>query len=112
MLEFAGSACQRTSLAIENGPSGMVYSCVPQRILGMIPARYASSRFPGKAIANLAGKPMLQHGYERACLARYLSHVEIATDDVRIAYAARAFHAPVRMTRSDHVSVTDRVDQE
>lgn len=78
------------------------------RILGVIPARYASSRFPGKALAPLAGKPLIQHVYERAARARYLSHLVIATDDERIAAAARAFGAPVCMTRADHPSGTDR----
>ena len=79
------------------------------KILGVIPARYASSRFPGKALASIASKPMLQHVYERVSMARYLSQVVIATDDERIASAARRFGALVRMTRADHVSGTDRV---
>ena len=79
------------------------------RILGVIPARYASSRFPGKALAVIAGKPLIQHVYERAARARYLSRLIIATDDDRISAAARAFGAVVRMTRSDHPSGTDRV---
>lgn len=79
------------------------------RILGVIPARYASSRFPGKALAPLAGRPLIQHVYERAAGARYLSQLLIATDDPRIADAARAFGAPVRLTRPDHPSGTDRV---
>lgn len=87
----------------------MVDSCVPRRILGVIPARYASSRFPGKALATLAGKTMLQHVWERVNLARYLTGAIIATDDRRIFDAARSFGAAVRMTRSDHVSGTDRV---
>lgn len=82
---------------------------MPTRILGIIPARFASSRFPGKALAPLAGKPMLQHVYERASLARYLTKILIATDDPRIEAAARAFGAPVRMTRADHASGTDRI---
>lgn len=82
---------------------------MPQRILGVIPARFASSRFPGKALASLAGKPIIQHVYERCIQARYLTDVIIATDDDRIHDAARSFRAPVRMTRSDHVSGTDRV---
>jgi len=82
---------------------------VPQRILGVIPARFASSRFPGKALASLAGKPIIQHVYERCIRARYLTDVVIATDDDRIHAAARSFRAPVRMTRPDHVSGTDRV---
>jgi len=75
----------------------------------VIPARYASSRFPGKALAPLAGRPLIQHVYERAAGARYLSHLLIATDDERIAAAARTFGAAVRMTRADHPSGTDRV---
>ena len=82
---------------------------MPTRILGVIPARFASSRFPGKALAPLAGKPLLQHVYERASQARYLSKLVIATDDDRIAKAARSFGAPVQMTRPDHLSGTDRV---
>ena len=82
---------------------------MPTRILGVIPARFASSRFPGKALAPLAGKPLLQHVYERASQARYLSKLVIASDDDRIAKAARSFGAPVQMTRPDHLSGTDRV---
>jgi len=82
---------------------------VPARILGVIPARYASTRFPGKALVSIGGKSMLQHVYERASLARYLWKVVIATDDERIAAEARRFGAPVRMTREDHLSGTDRV---
>jgi len=87
----------------------VLYSIVPTRILGVIPARFASSRFPGKALAVIAGKPMLQHVYERASQARYLSRLVVATDDERIEEAARSFGAPVRMTRADHASGTDRV---
>ena len=82
---------------------------MPPRILGVIPARYASSRFPGKALAPLAGKPVLQHVFERAGQARYVTRLIVATDDERIAEAARDFGAPVRMTRADHLSGTDRV---
>jgi 3-deoxy-manno-octulosonate cytidylyltransferase (CMP-KDO synthetase) len=82
---------------------------VPVRVLGVIPARFASSRFPGKSLAILAGKPVLQHVFERASRARYLSDLVIATEDERIYQAARSFGASVRMTRSDHRSGTDRV---
>jgi 3-deoxy-manno-octulosonate cytidylyltransferase (CMP-KDO synthetase) len=82
---------------------------VPTRILGVIPARFASSRFAGKALVPLAGKPILQHVYERASQARYLSKLVIATDDDRIAKVARSFGAQVQMTRPDHLSGTDRV---
>ncbi|HEY1215192.1 MAG TPA: 3-deoxy-manno-octulosonate cytidylyltransferase [Bryobacteraceae bacterium] len=79
------------------------------RILGVIPARFASSRFPGKALAPVAGKPMLQHVYERAVQSRYLTGVLIATDDERIAAAARQFGGRVRMTSTEHLSGTDRL---
>ncbi|MEP6960694.1 MAG: 3-deoxy-manno-octulosonate cytidylyltransferase, partial [Acidobacteriota bacterium] len=87
----------------------MIPSSVPHRILGVIPARYASSRFPGKSLVSIAGKTMLQHVWERASQARYLTSVIIATDDERIRQAAQAFGARVVMTRDDHVSGTDRV---
>jgi 3-deoxy-manno-octulosonate cytidylyltransferase (CMP-KDO synthetase) len=82
---------------------------VPRKILGVIPARFASSRFPGKALARIASKTMLQHVWERASQARYLTSTVIATDDERIATVARSFGARVRMTRADHPSGTDRV---
>ena len=82
---------------------------MPRKILGVIPARFASSRFPGKVLAQIASKSMLQRVYERASLARYLTATIIATDDERIYDAARSFGARVVMTRADHVSGTDRV---
>jgi 3-deoxy-manno-octulosonate cytidylyltransferase (CMP-KDO synthetase) len=82
---------------------------VPSKILGVIPARYASSRFPGKALALLDSRTMLEHVYERVSMARYLSAVVIATDDERIRDAARRFGARVQMTRADHLSGSDRV---
>jgi 3-deoxy-manno-octulosonate cytidylyltransferase (CMP-KDO synthetase) len=82
---------------------------VPRKILGVIPARFASTRFPGKVLAPIAGKTMLQHVYERASLCTYLTSVLIATDDDRVYAAAKSFGARVRMTRSDHLSGTDRV---
>lgn len=87
----------------------MLSSRVPRKILGVIPARYASSRFPGKALVPIASKTMLQHVWERASQARYLTSTIIATDDERIAAVARSFGARVRMTRADHLSGTDRV---
>jgi len=75
----------------------------------IIPARYASTRFPGKPLAQLWGKPLIQHVYERARKAQLADHVVVATDDARIATAARAFGAAVALTRPDHPSGTDRV---
>ena len=94
---------------MENRSSLVLYSIVPLSILGVIPARYASSRFPGKALVSIGGKTMLQHVWERASQARYLSSLVIATDDPRIREAAEGFRARVVMTRSDHASGTDRV---
>jgi 3-deoxy-D-manno-octulosonate cytidylyltransferase len=82
---------------------------VQQEILGVIPARYESSRFPGKPLAIIAGKTMLQHVWERAARARTLSRLAIATDDDRIFREARRFGAEVCMTRGDHPSGSDRV---
>lgn len=82
---------------------------MPTRILGVIPARFASTRFPAKALARISGKSMLEHVFERASRARYLTSVVIATDDQRIYDEAKRFGAPVRMTRADHLSGTDRV---
>lgn len=82
---------------------------MPRKILGVIPARFGSTRFPGKVLALLSSKTVLQHVYERACQSRYLTSTIIATDDERVRRAASDFGAPVRMTRSDHLSGTDRV---
>jgi 3-deoxy-manno-octulosonate cytidylyltransferase (CMP-KDO synthetase) len=75
----------------------------------VIPARFASTRFPGKPIAELWGKPLVQHVYERAKRAQLASRVVIATDDIRIATIARGFGAEVAMTRPDRPTGTDRV---
>ena len=75
----------------------------------IIPARYASTRFPGKALAELWGKPLIQHVYERAREAGCTSRVIVATDDERIAAAAEGFGAEVAMTAPEHESGTDRV---
>jgi len=79
------------------------------RVLAVIPARYGASRFPGKPLAPLWGKPMLQHVWERARAARGIDRLVIATDDERIAAAARGFGAEVEMTSAECASGTDRV---
>ncbi|MDT8429503.1 MAG: 3-deoxy-manno-octulosonate cytidylyltransferase [Pseudomonadales bacterium] len=76
----------------------------------VIPARYASTRLPGKPLLDLAGKPMLQHVYERALKSKATA-VYIATDDERIATAAAAFTDNVCMTASTHQSGTDRIQE-
>ncbi len=79
------------------------------RVVGLIPARYASKRFPGKALADLLGKPLLQHVVDRASRAKNLSEVVVATDDTRIADAVRHFGGKVQMTAATHPSGTDRI---
>lgn len=75
--------------------------------IGIIPARYASSRFPGKPLADIAGKPMIQRVYEQAQKA--LDRVLVATDDKRIFDCVKAFGGEVVMTSVDHTCGTDRV---
>ncbi len=75
----------------------------------VIPARYGSTRFPGKPLAPLWGKPLIQHVYERALQSKRCGRVIIATDDPRIAAAATSFGAEAAITRTDHPSGTDRV---
>ena len=79
--------------------------------VAVIPARYASTRFPGKALADIAGRPMIEHVYGRAAAARNVDAVIVATDDGRIADAVAKFGGTVRMTRSDHLTGTDRLSE-
>ncbi|MBT0654709.1 3-deoxy-manno-octulosonate cytidylyltransferase [Geomobilimonas luticola] len=79
------------------------------KITAVIPARYASTRFEGKALADIVGKPMVQHVYERTARAGLVSEVLVATDDERIASAVRAFGGRVEMTSRDHETGTDRL---
>ncbi len=79
------------------------------RVAGIIPARYGSTRLPGKPLKPILGKPMIQHVYERCAQAGVLDVVCVATDDVRIVEAVESFGGKAVMTRSDHVSGTDRL---
>lgn len=78
-------------------------------VLAVIPARFAATRFPGKPLAMLWGKPMLQHVWERARAVRGIDRIVVATDDDRIESAARNFGADVVRTSPDCASGTDRV---
>ncbi len=78
------------------------------KVLGIIPARYASTRFPGKPLALIAGKPLIQHVVERCQQAKSLSEVIVATDDTRIWEVAQNF-CRVEMTESNHPSGSDRI---
>src|SRR5229473_4919984 len=79
------------------------------RVVVVIPARYASTRLPGKPLVSLAGKPMVQRVYERAKQAQTVDRVVVATDDQRIIDAVRAFGGEARMTRADHRTGTERI---
>lgn len=79
------------------------------RVTAVIPARYASTRLPGKPLADICGKPMIQWVYERTARCLAVNRVIVATDDERIAAAVRAFGGEVEMTRADHPTGTDRL---
>ena len=79
------------------------------KVLCVIPARYSSTRLPGKPLAMIAGKPMIQHVYERACRALLPQEVVVATDSKIVADAVKGFGGKVMMTSPDHPSGTDRL---
>src|SRR5438105_3505568 len=81
---------------------------IPVSAIAIIPARYHSSRLPGKALADIAGRPMIEHVYRRAAAAASVSRVIVATDDGRIVDAVRAFGGEAVMTSPAHQSGTDR----
>jgi 3-deoxy-manno-octulosonate cytidylyltransferase (CMP-KDO synthetase) len=80
-----------------------------QAVVAVIPARYASERLPGKPLADIGGKPMIQHVYERAAEASLVNEVLVATDDERIADAVRSFGGDVVVTPADIKSGSDRI---
>ena len=76
-------------------------------VVAIIPARYHSTRLPGKALADIGGRPMIEHVYRRAAEAQGVDAVVVATDDSRIASAVEAFGGIVRMTQTTHRTGTD-----
>ena len=80
-----------------------------KKVCAVIPARYDSTRFPGKPLAMLAGKPMIQHVYEQTAKADMITALMVATDDDRIFNAVTQFGGKAVMTSKDHVSGTDRI---
>lgn len=84
-------------------------SANPTDILAVIPARFASSRFPGKPLATIAGRPMIQHVVERVRQSQSVSRVVVATDDAKIQKAVGDFGGEAVLTRQDHRCGTDRV---
>lgn len=81
----------------------------PIKAHAIIPARYASSRFPGKPLADIAGKPMFWHVWNRATQSEAIQSVTLATDDNRIAKVAEQYGVPFVLTHTEHPSGTDRV---
>lgn len=79
------------------------------KVLACIPARYESTRFPGKVLAKETGKFLIQHTYERACKAKLPEKVIIAADDEKVVAAARSFGADCVLTSAEHQSGTDRI---
>jgi 3-deoxy-manno-octulosonate cytidylyltransferase (CMP-KDO synthetase) len=95
-------------------PSGEATGSVPppisrEQVVAIIPARHASSRFPGKAIVDIAGKPMIQWVYERTCQASGVGRVLVATDDERIFQVVQGFGGQAVMTSASHPTGTDRL---
>jgi 3-deoxy-manno-octulosonate cytidylyltransferase (CMP-KDO synthetase) len=86
-----------------------VDSVFPLNIIAVIPARFASTRFPGKPLADIDGRPMIEHVYRRAEASPVVSRVIVATEDARIAAAVADFGGNVMLTRADHPSGTDRL---
>lgn len=78
-------------------------------IIAVIPARYGSTRFPGKALADIKGKPMIQRVYERTIRSRFVDRTIVATDDERIFSVVKAFGGEAMMTSSHHATGTDRI---
>jgi 3-deoxy-manno-octulosonate cytidylyltransferase (CMP-KDO synthetase) len=82
---------------------------LPLDIVAVIPARFASTRFPGKPLADIDGRPMIEHVYRRAAASPVVSRVIVATDDLRIATRVAEFGGNVKLTRATHQTGTDRL---
>jgi 3-deoxy-manno-octulosonate cytidylyltransferase (CMP-KDO synthetase) len=89
--------------------SGEAREMSKARVVVVIPARYGSTRLPGKPLVSLAGKPMIQRVYERVKMAQSVDQVIVATDDERIVKAVEGFGGQARMTQGDHRTGTERV---
>jgi len=92
-----------------NSVERLPFTLTESSVLAVIPARFGATRLPGKILADIAGKPMIEHVYRRASAASLVHAVIVATDDERIAAVVRAFGGAALMTRADHVSGTDRI---
>jgi 3-deoxy-manno-octulosonate cytidylyltransferase (CMP-KDO synthetase) len=92
-----------------NSVERLPFTLTESSVLAVIPARFHSTRLPGKILADIAGRPMIEHVYRRAGAARLVHGVIVATDDERVAAVVRGFGGAALMTRADHVSGTDRI---
>jgi 3-deoxy-manno-octulosonate cytidylyltransferase (CMP-KDO synthetase) len=92
-----------------NSVGRLPFTLTESSVLAVIPARYQATRLPGKILADIAGRPMIEHVYRRASSASRVHAVIVATDDERIAAAVRAFGGAALLTRADHASGTDRI---
>jgi 3-deoxy-manno-octulosonate cytidylyltransferase (CMP-KDO synthetase) len=90
-------------------PVSLPFSLTEASVVAIIPARYQSSRLPGKPLADIAGRPMIEHVYRRAASASRVAGVIDATDDHRVADVVRGFGGAAWMTRPDHATGTDRL---
>ena len=92
-----------------NSVERLPFTVTESSVLAVIPPRFQATRLPGKILADIAGRPMIEHVYRRATAARLVHAVIVATDDERVASAVRSFGGAAIMTRADHVSGTDRI---
>ena len=92
-----------------NSVQRLPFTLTESSVLAVIPARFQATRLPGKILADIAGRSMIEHVYRRASAASTVHAVIVATDDERIAAAVREFGGAALMTRADHVSGTDRI---
>ena len=84
-------------------------TALPPQVVAIIPARFEASRVPGKPLADIAGRPMVEHVYRRAAAARLVGAVVVATDDPRVAAVVKGFGGIARMTRASHRTGADRI---
>jgi 3-deoxy-manno-octulosonate cytidylyltransferase (CMP-KDO synthetase) len=92
-----------------NSVERLPFTLTESSVLAIIPARFHATRLPGKILADIAGHPMIEHVYRRTAAARLVHATIVATDDERIARAVESFGGAAIMTRTDHVSGTDRL---
>jgi 3-deoxy-manno-octulosonate cytidylyltransferase (CMP-KDO synthetase) len=90
-------------------PVSLPFKLTESSVVAIIPARYQSTRLPAKTLADIAGRPMIEHVFRRASEARLVDGVIVATDDARIARVVEGFGGTAWMTRADHMSGTDRL---